>query len=481
VEIKFQGATAAAWNFSFFGGSVTKLVLALAVLVLPAAAVAQTAARFSVPVEYFTLPNGLKVVVSEDHASPVALVEVVYNIGFRSEPKGRTGFAHLFEHMMFQGSGQVKKMEHVALMQQAGGVVNGSTRLDYTNYFQVLPANALEMALWLEADRMKSLDVSAENLKNQQNVVSEEVRVNVLNQPHGSFEWLDLWQRANVNWNNAHNFYGDLADLEAATLDDVRGFFKTYYAPNNAALVVVGDVNVADVRRLAEKHFGGIARQPLPAPADVSEPAQKEEKRFTRDDKLARTPAVAIGWHLPERMTKDFFALSVLDPLITGDESTRMYQKLVRQDRLAVSVIGAFNLLGTNWDVKGPMLYTMRVDYLNDKTAAQVLDAVETVLAEIRTKGISETELAQAKTTLRSGFLEDMEGGMMPRFGRANLLAAFALFDDNPGRINTILEELDKVTVEDVKAAAARWLVKSNQTSIDSRPAGKPTAQGGVQ
>jgi predicted Zn-dependent peptidase len=180
-------------------------------------------------------------------------------------------------------------------------------------------------------------------------------------------------------------------------------------------------------------------------------------------------------------MTKDFFALAVLDPLITGDESTRMYQKLVRDDRLAVSVIGAFNLLGTNWDVRGPMLYTMRVDYLNDKTAAQVLDAIEAVLADVRTKGISEAELTQAKTTLRSAFLEDLEGGMMPRFGRANLMAAFALFDDNPGRINTILEELDKVTVDDVKAAAGRWFVKANQTSIDSRPAAKPTAQGGVQ
>jgi predicted Zn-dependent peptidase len=448
-------------------------------LLAPALAWAQPATAFKVPVDYFTLPNGLKVVVSEDRTAPVALVEVMYNIGFRSEPKGRTGFAHLFEHMMFQGSGNVKKMEHVAIMQQAGGVVNGSTRLDYTNYFQVLPANAVELALWLEADRMKSLDVSAENLKNQQNVVSEEVRVNVLNQPHAAFEWLDIWQRANVNWNNAHNFYGDLADLEAATLEDVRNFFKTYYAPNNAVLVVVGDVNAAEVRKLAEKHFGDIARQPLPKPIDDSEPPQKEEKRFTREDKLARTPALAVAWHLPPRMSKDFFALSVLDPLVVGDESARLYQKLVREERLAISAIGAFNFLGNNWDVRGPMLFTLRVDYLNDKTADQVLNAIESVLAEVREKGITETELKQAKTALRSAFLEELEGGFMPRFGRANLLAAFALFDDDPGRINTILEELEKVTVEDVKAAAGRWFVKTNQTSIDSRPAAKPTAQGG--
>jgi zinc protease len=456
--------------------------IALALLVA-AATTASAQARFNVPVEYFRLPNGLKVVVSEDKSAPVVLVEVMYNVGFRTEPKGRTGFAHLFEHMMFQGSGQVKKMEHVSLMQQAGGVVNGSTRLDYTNYMQVLPSNALELALWLEADRMRSLDVSAENLKNQQNVVSEEVRVNVLNQPHGGFEWIEIWQYANSNWFNAHNFYGDLADLEAATLEDVRSFFKTYYAPNNAVLVVVGDTTAAEVRKLAEKHFGGIPQQPLPPTPDVSEPPQKEEKRHTRDDKLARTPALALAWHLPERMSKDFFALSVLDPLLISDESAKLHQKLVREDRLAMQVIGAFNFLGDNWDVKGPMLYTMRVDYMNDKNADQVLKSIESVLSEVREKGITEAELKQAKTSLRSGFLENIEGGFMPRFGRANLLAAFALFDDDPKRINTILDELEKVTVEDVKAAAAKWFVPSNRTLLDSRPTAKPTAepQGGVR
>jgi len=449
-------------------------------LFLALAAVPAQGQEFKVPVDYFTLPNGLKVVVSEDHAAPVVLVEVMYNIGFRVEPKGRTGFAHLFEHMMFQGSAQVKKMEHVSLMQEAGGVVNGSTRFDYTNYFQSLPANALERAIWLEADRMRSLDVSAENLKNQQNVVSEEVRVNVLNQPHGGFEWLDIWERANTNWHNAHNFYGDLKELEAATLDDVRSFFKTYYAPNNAVLVVVGDTNAAEVKRLAEKYFGSIPSQPLPPPADVSEPPQTATRHFVREDKLARTPAMAVAWHLPARMSKDFFALSVLDPLLNSDDSARMYRKLVREERLAMASQGGFNFLGSNWDMKGPMLYTMRVDYLNDKTVEQVLAAIESVLAEVREKGITAAELEQSKTTMRSAFLDDLESGGMPRFGRANLLAAFALFDNDPGRINTILAELEKVTVDDVKAAAARWLVPANRTSIDSRPAAKP-AQGGAR
>jgi predicted Zn-dependent peptidase len=456
-----------------------RLLSALAALMLfvTAPVPAQT---FTVPVEYFKLDNGLKVVVSTDRSAPVVLVEVIYNIGFRVEPKGRTGFAHLFEHMMFQGSANVKKMQHVSLMQEAGGVVNGSTRFDYTNYFQALPSNGLERALFLEADRMRSLDVTAENLKNQQNVVSEEVRVNVLNQPHGAFDWIEIWERANTNWHNAHDFYGKLDELEAATIEDVRAFFKTYYAPNNAVLIVAGDATAADVRKLAEKHFGSIPSQPQPPAADLTEPPQTAPKSFTRTDKLARTPAIAVAWHLPPRMTKDFFALSVLDPLLNSDDSARMYRKLVREDRLAMSSQGGFNFLGPNWDMKGPMLYTMRVDYFNDKTADQIIASIESVLDDVRKNGITAAELAQAKTTMRSAFLDDMEAGGMPLFGRANLLGVFALFDDNPGRINTILGELDKVTLEDVKGAANRWFVPTNRTSIDSRPAGK-TADGGLQ
>ena len=454
-----------------------RFIAALAALLLfvTAPVPAQT---FNVPVEYFKLGNGLKVVVSTDRSAPVVLVDVIYNIGFRVEPKGRTGFAHLFEHMMFQGSANVKKMQHVALVQEAGGVVNGSTRFDYTNYFESLPSNGLERALFLEADRMRSLDVTAENLKNQQNVVSEEVRVNVLNQPHGAFDWIEIWERANTNWHNAHDFYGKLDELEAATIEDVRAFFKTYYAPNNAVLVVAGDATAADVKRLAEKHFGSIPSQPQPPAADLSEPPQTAPKSFTRTDKLARTPAIAVSWHLPPRMTKDFFALSVLDPLLNSDDSARMYRKLVRDERLAMSSQGGFNFLGPNWDMKGPMLYTMRVDYFNDKTADQIVSAIESVLDDVRKNGITAAELAQAKTMMRSAFLDDMEtGGMgIPLFGRANLLGIFALFDDDPARINTILSELDKVTLDDVKAAAAKWLVPANRTSIDSRPAAKPSA-----
>jgi predicted Zn-dependent peptidase len=448
-------------------------------LTLPAVAPsAQTvdSGSFSVPVVYHKLPNGLRVVVSEDHSAPVVTVEVMYGIGFRIEPKDRTGFAHLFEHMMFQGSEHVGKFEHVRIVNENGGVLNGSTRFDHTNYFEVMPSNALETALWLEADRMRSLKVTPENLKNQQNVVSEEVRVNVLNQPYGSFEWLDLNEQANTNWYNAHNFYGDLKEIEAATLDDVKKFFDTYYTPNNAVLVVVGDVKPDEVTKLAEKHFGAIQSRPLPPPPDVSEPPQDREKRSTQEDKLAKTPAIAFGYHLPPRMSRDFFALSLLDPLLVGDESARLYQTLIKDKQIASAVSGGFNYgLGNNFDYKGPMLYTFRVDYKPDLKGADVLRAVDEVIGAVQQKGITEDELKQAKVNFRSSFFDILEGGIIPGFGRADLLAAFALYDDDPNRINTILRELDKVTTADVQQAAKKYLVSSNRTSIDRRPASGAT------
>src|ERR687891_1351481 len=241
------------------------------------AAAEKPATSYQVPVDYYKLKNGLKVVLSEDHTAPTVTVAVYYNVGFRIEPKGRTGFAHLFEHMMFQGSANVKKFEHAKHVEANGGSLNGHTDFDYTNYYQTMPSNRVELALWLESDRMRSLDVSPENLKNQQAVVSEEVRVNVLNQPYQFFEWISLWGNAFTNWNNSHNGYGELAEINAATIEDVRSFFKTYYAPNNAVLTVVGDVDVNEVKKMVEKHFAAIPSQPMPARADLSEPAQTKE------------------------------------------------------------------------------------------------------------------------------------------------------------------------------------------------------------
>jgi zinc protease len=461
----------------FVRTSMLAVCLMLAVMAAPSAqpggAAGSSASSFSVPVVYRKLPNGLRVVVSENHAAPVVVVEVMYRIGFRIEPRNRTGFAHLFEHLMFQGSEHVSKFEHVRIVNENGGVLNGSTRFDHTNYFEVMPSNALELAMWLEADRMRSLKITPENLKNQQDVVSEEVRVNVLNQPYGAFEWLGLPQKANTNWFNAHNFYGDLSDLQAATLEDVKKFFDTYYAPNNAVLVVTGDATVDEVMKLAQKQFGAIPSRPLPPKVDISEPPQTTEKSFTEADKLARTPAVAFGYHLPERMTREFFALSLLDPLLVSDESAKLYQALIKENQIASNVTGGFNYgLGNNFDYNGPMLYTFRVDYRPDLKGTDVLKVVDKVITAVQEHGITEDELKQAKVNFRSSFLESLEGGGIPGFGRADLLAALALYDDDPNRINTILAELEKITATDVRDAARKYLVPANRTSIDRRPEG---------
>ena len=441
-----------------------RLRILLPLLLFAAAAAAKPV---NIPVVYYRLPNGLKVVISESHTSPTVTVAVYYGVGFRVEPKGQTGFAHLFEHMMFQGSANVKKFDHARIVESVGGNLNGSTRLDYTNYYQTLPSEAVETALWLEADRMRSLDVSEENLKNQQNVVSEEVRVNVLNQPYALFEWLDLWQNANTNWFNAHNFYGDLRDLEAAKLDDVHQFFKTYYAPNNAVLVVVGDVDADPVRKMIEKHFANIPLQSVPERPDVSEAKQTEEKRIKQTDKLANVPAFALGYHLPDQESADYAPAVLLDLILQGDDSSRFYQRLVKEKEISLDWAGGINFeLGNEFDYDGPMLLASRSTYKPGHTGDEILKEIDAVVRDVQEHGVTRKELADAKVRFRANFYDLIESTQ----GRANLLAAFALFRDEPARINRIVDRFDAVTAAQVQEVAKRVLAPENRTSIDRVP-----------
>ena len=447
------------------------LLMVMAVTLSPAV----QAKPLNIPVVYYKLPNGLKVVISEDHMAPVVAVSVYYNVGFRLEPKGRTGFAHLFEHMMFQGSANVKKFEHAKYVEANGGSLNGHTDFDYTNYYETLPSNRVEMGLWLESDRMRSLDISEENLKNQQNVVSEEIRVNVLNQPYQLFEWISLWENAFTNWNNSHNGYGDLAEVNAATIEDVRNFFKTYYAPNNAVLTVVGDVDVNEVKKMVEKHFASIPSQPLPARADLSEPAQTKEKRVSQTDKLAKLPALATGYHIPPQNSPDFPAMALLVQILQGDDSSRWYQRLVKEKELTLDLSGGLNYFGNEFDYTGPMIMTTRTTYKPGHTADEVLREMDAVVAEIGAKGVTEKELADAKVRYRSNFYSQLESS----FGKAHLLSALALFRDDPNQINTLLTPFENVSAVQVKAAAAKYLVATNRTVIDRVPENKPQPKTG--
>ncbi|WP_340076480.1 pitrilysin family protein [Leptobacterium sp. I13] len=419
---------------------------------------------FSVPVDYYKLDNGLKVILSEDKTAPTAVVAVYYNIGFRIEPKDRTGFAHLFEHMMFQGSQNLGKMEFIKLVQSNGGVLNGSTRFDFTNYFEIIPSHKVETMLWAEADRMRGLNITQENLTNQQGVVKNEVKVNVLNQPYGGFPWLDMPQYANTNWHNAHNFYGDLKDLDAANLDDVASFFKTYYAPNNAAIAVVGDFDKDEIKGWIEKYFGNIPSSELPEKPDISEPKQIEEKTFVKVDSLANKPAIAIAYHMPERNTAEYYAMGLLDQILVQGDNGLLVQKLENEKGFTSNVSGGINYLGNMFNYKGPMLWMFNLTYDNEEDRDAIVSSVDEVLNELR-KGISEEMLADALVKGRSQLYDALSG-----LGRADLLCSFALFDDDPSRINYLEDEFKKVTPELINKTIEEYLRPTNRTILTLKP-----------
>ena len=456
--------------------------LAAALLLATAAALpAQPpngARGLQVPVEYTKLPNGLRVVLSPDHTTPTTVVGVYYGVGFRNEPRSRTGFAHLFEHLMFQGSQNLGKMEFIKLVESSGGILNGSTRFDFTNYFEVVPSNTLERALWAEADRMRGLAITQENLANQQGVVKNEVRVNVLNQPYGGFPWLDLPQVANVNWQNAHNFYGDLTDLDAATLDDTKAFFKTYYAPNNAALVVVGDFEPAQAAAWVKKYFTDIASQPQPPAPDLTEPRQTAEKRSSKTDALAKRPALGIAYHVPERWTPEWFAFGLLDQILAQGRDSRIYDAVVRRRGLAGGVGAGINVgLGNMFNYKGPMLYVLSAIHDADKPADTLVAVIDSTIGTLRDAPVDQATLDRALVKMRSTLYAQMEA--LAGFGKADMLASFALFDDDPARINTLERGFAAVTPALLQKTAQEYLRPTNRTVLTIVPAPAGAAKSG--
>jgi predicted Zn-dependent peptidase len=442
-----------------------------AAVLVPLAAVGLAGAQgvkqagLNVPVTYYKLNNGLKVVLSPEHSAPLTTVAVYYNIGFRIEPRDRTGFAHLFEHLMFQGSKNLGKMEFIKLVESNGGVLNGSTRFDFTNYFAVMPSNKTETLIWAEADRMRGLDITQENLVNQQGVVGNEVKVNVLNQPYGSFPWIDLPMAAFTNWYNSHNFYGDLKDIEAATLEDAKTFATKYYQPQNAVLVVVGDFNEADAKRWVEKYFGNIPSQKPEAIPDLTEPRQEAEKTVTRVDKLAKRPAVAFGYQMPKRGTPEYYAMGLIDQILIQGEDSLLYKEFVKNKGFAGGVNGGINSgLGNMFNYNGPML--MDVSLIHDEkfSPQQILASADSVIAQLQEKQVDQATIERAIVKLRSGLYDTLTqfGG----FGRADLLASYALFDDKPDNINQIEANFRKVTPALIQKTAREYLRKTNRTIL---------------
>jgi zinc protease len=440
------------------------------------------AQQWKAPTTMKKLANGLTVVVSEDHSAPTFGLCISYGIGFRLEPEGRTGFAHLFEHMMFEGTPNAPKGVLMRVIEGGGGNLNGDTRYDHTEYIETAPISALDPVLWIEADRLKTLDFSPKNLENQRNVVEEEVRVNVMNQPYGLFFAIDLPGKAFDTYPNAHNFYGDFHDLDIAKIEDVQKFYEQYYAPNNAVMAIVGDVQPDEIFAKVEKYFAAIPARKVPPRPKVDEAAQTAERHATQTDKLAKVPALAIGYRMPPRHSPDALAAAVTGELLHNGQASRLYQALVKDKQVALSADGGVNWpLGTPFEYNGPTLMTSFIVYPPNITEDQLLAAYNANLQDLIEKGPSQPDIDRVVTKMRSDFYANLEDPI----SRASVLSHAVLFDGSFDSVYQIPDELAKVTPAQIRAFAAKYLVAANRTIINRvpAPADKDSAkpQGGGQ
>ena len=454
-----------------FWAGLLVLLLTIAAVSLEGAGPAstQTAGQpsksFDVAFQEFTLKNGLRVILSEDHSAPTYSICVTYNVGSRDERPGRTGFAHLFEHMMFQGSANVGKGEHFILVLNNGGSANGTTNADRTNYFQTLPANQLELGLFLEADRMRSLKINQGNFDNQRQTVQEERRQSYDNRPYGRTSEAVL-ETAYDNFAYKHSTIGSMEDLNAATLQDAADFFRTYYAPNNAVLSLVGDFNTKVALALLKKYFESIPSQPPPPSVDVTEPAQKAERRKTVEDAFAQAPRVDIVYKIPPGNTADSYALKVLGEALSGGLSSRLHQKLVKEKEIAVSVSARPD------ERRGPSLFWVSVTARPNVNLTEVEALVFNELERIKVEPIGDWELDKIHMQLRRQHAQ----GLYSTRSRANTLAQYAVYYNEPALINTAQTKINQVTKADLQRVAGAYLKETNRTVVTTLPGAKAAA-----
>jgi zinc protease len=423
-----------------------------------------------IPIERYSLDNGLRVVLSEDHALPVVSLNLWYNVGSRNERPGRTGLAHLFEHMMFQGSQNVTDAQHVALVERAGGSINASTWLDRTNYYATLPASHLELGLWLESDRMGFFlpALTQEKFDNQREVVKNERRQRVENQPYG--DWDERIQRLVYPPDHPYHHFamGSMEDLDAATLDDVRDFFRTYYAPDNAVLTLCGDFDPDAARRLIDRYFGPIPRgpgvPPLPGRPHLDPLHLGGEVRETA---VAAVPRIYLGYRIPPYGTQEYVVADVLTELLSGGKSARLYRALVRERRVARAVAAFVLPL-----VTGAAAMIVRANVPPGHPPEPVEAAVLQELARIAGEAPGADEMERALTSVEARRMLELQKGNE----RADQLSMLTTYFDQPELINTELDRYRAVTADDVRRFAAEHLGADNRAVLTYVPQGAAEA-----
>jgi zinc protease len=408
-----------------------------------------------------TLSNGLQVVLLESHEVPVIDLQIWYHVGGKDEHPGHTGFAHLFEHLMFKGSAHVGPDEHSRIIESVGGFDNAETGDDSTNFFETFPSQYLERVLWLEADRMGSLNVNDANFISERKVVEEERRVRVDNQPYGSIEE-DLRAAAFTVHGYHHTPIGSIADLDKATLEEVRAFFNTYYKPNNATLVIVGDFNSEQALGWTKKYFEGIPASagPIPRP-NTPEPVQTAERDVAKSYTNTPLPAVVIGYKIPARYTPDSYALDLASNILTGGESSLLYQSLVYKDQIAVQTAGYGDFS------EDPNLFWAFAIMNPGHTPEVGEKALVSILDGLKTQPVTASELQKAKNQEISGFIL----GRDTDEEKAVALAGAALIGKDPNLVNTELERYLKVTPEDIERVAKEYFVSQRATILTIKPA----------
>ncbi len=442
-------------------------------LCLLSCAVLLAASDVTIPVETYKLKNGLRVILSKDNAVPVVTVYLAYDVGARSEEKGRTGFAHLFEHMMFQGSANVPKGVHFGTISSNGGIMNGSTHPDFTDYFEVLPSNKMVTGLWLESDRMRSLSLNDENLKNQKEAVKQERRLRFDNQPYTT-AIVEGWPKVMFkNWQSSHPLIGSFEDLDASTVEDVSKFFKANYAPNNATLVIVGDFQPAEAMKFIEAYFGDIPSQPVPKHPDLTEPGNFEAHSETYKDPLARVPGVIVGYPGPKRRSPDYYAINMIDAILTGGDSSRFHLDLVKGKQSVLQYQASLGFpFGSTLDYRDPEPYAMFLLYKPNFTAEQIVGQVQDEITKLQTQPIDAKELDRVKTALRANRIKELQGSL----SRAQALAQYQLADGDPRLINTELDRMLAVTPAQIQAAASKYMTPEKRAILAIVPAPKPPA-----